>query len=117
MEGLHRATMTKRESYDTMAKPSMGLSPPVSVEEERKQRSGGFDSDDEESDSSLEAEMAVRITEREHMLTDKAGADDVVRETFGNMTMNDITDMFLDAEEGEVMESFRAQLDGDLITA
>ena len=33
------------------------------------------------------------------------------------MTMNDLTDMFLDAEEGEVMQSFRAQLDDELITA
>ena len=32
------------------------------------------------------------------------------------MTMNDITDLFLDAEEGEVLQSYRAQLDDELIT-
>ena len=56
----------------------------------------------------------MRITETEHMLMDtardKEGADDVV-DNLNNMTMNDFTEMFLDAEEGEVMQTFREQLD------
>ena len=57
----------------------MGLSPPGSVEEERKERSRRSDSDAGNFVDSFEAEKAVRITESEHMFLetkrDKAGAE------------------------------------------